>query len=132
MISRSWAAMRPAPRVCRMFSSTARYSRASSLAAGVGSGSSSGSASTHRASPVPGTPGADDGAAVTADGHGGQAAGQVALLHHLGDHADAGEAALDVGHEQQAPTGGAGGLDGGPGLIGLERHGEDHPGQHHP
>ena len=56
MISRSCAAMRPAPRECRMFSSTARYSRASSWAAWVGSGSVSGSASTHRASPVPGTP----------------------------------------------------------------------------
>ena len=50
-----------------------------------------------------GHPGADDGAAVTPDGHRGQAAGQVALLHHLGDHADAGVAALDVGHEQQPP-----------------------------
>ena len=56
VISRNCAAMRPAPRLSRMFSSTARYSRASSLAAGVGSGSSRGSASTHRASPVPGTP----------------------------------------------------------------------------
>ena len=54
--SRRAAAMRPAPRLCKMFSSTARYSRASSLAAGVGSGSTTGSASTHRASPVPGTP----------------------------------------------------------------------------
>ena len=79
-----------------------------------------------------GDAGADDGAAVTPDGHGGQAAGQVALLHDLGDDADRGEAALDVGHEQQAPTGGAGGLDGGAGLVGLERHGEDHAGQHHP
>ena len=39
-----------------MFSSTARYSRASSLTAGVGSGSARGSASTQSASPVPGTP----------------------------------------------------------------------------
>jgi len=56
VISRSDAAMRPAPRVCRMFSSTARYSRASWWAAGVGSGSVMGSASTQRAFPVPGTP----------------------------------------------------------------------------
>ena len=80
----------------------------------------------------PGDAGADGGAAVTPDGHGGQAAGQVALLHDLGDHADGGEAPLDVGHQQQAATGGAGGFDRGTGLTGLEGHGEDHPGQHHP
>ena len=39
-----------------MFSSTARYSRASSWAAVVGSGSARGSTSTHSASPVPGIP----------------------------------------------------------------------------
>ena len=97
----------------------------------MGSGSASGSTSTQSASPVPGTPVPMTAAAVTADGHGRQAAGQVALLHDLGHHADGGEATLDVGHEQQAAARRAGGLDGGLGLVGLEGHGEDHPGQHH-
>ena len=52
-----------------------------------------------------GDAGADDGTTVTPDGHGGQTAGQLALLHDLGDHADGGEAAFDVGHQQQAPSG---------------------------
>ena len=132
VMSRSAAAMRPAPRLCKMFSSTARYSRASSLTAGVGSTSLRGSASTQRASPVPGTPVPMVARCATLDGHGGQPAGQVALLHDVGDHADAGEAALDVGHQQQATARGPGGLDGGPRLVRLERHGENHPWQHDP
>ena len=50
-------------------------------------------------------PGADDGPAVSPDRHRGQPAGEIALLHHLGDHPDAGEAALDVGHHQQPAAG---------------------------
>ena len=103
MISRSCAAMRPAPRECRMFSSTARYSRASSWADWVGSGSVERLSLHPQGLAGAGHPGADHGAAHSPDGHGGQAAGQVALLHHLGDDADTGEAPLDVGHEQQAP-----------------------------
>ena len=76
-----------------------------------------------------GDAGADGGAAVTADHDGGKATGEVALLHDLGDDADLGETTLDVGHQQQAPARGAGRFDGGPGLFGLERHGEDHAGQ---
>ena len=116
-----------------MFSSTARYSRASSTGGRRRLGASStGSACTHRASPGPGHARTDGGPLVAADGHGRQAAGQRSLFHDLGDHADAGVAALDVGHEQQPAAGRPGGLDGGPGLVGLERHGEHHPGQHHP
>ena len=115
-----------------MFSSTARYSRASSLTAGVGSGSSRDSASTQSASPVPGTPVPMTARRSPRHGHGGEPARQVPLLHDLGDHADAGETAFDVGHEQQAPTGGAGRLDGRLGLTRLEGHREDHPGQHDP
>jgi hypothetical protein len=87
-----------------MFSSTARYSRASSLRPGRLALVETGSASTHRASPVPGT-------AVPMVARGPpmatawQAAGQVALLHDLGDHADRGVAALDVGHQQQPAPG---------------------------
>ncbi len=80
----------------------------------------------------PRDPGPDGGALHTLDGHGGQAAGQVALLHHLGDHADLGEAALDVRDQQQAAARGPGRLDGRPGLVRLERHGEDHARQHDP
>ena len=80
----------------------------------------------------PRDPGPDGGALHTLDGHGGQPAGQVALLHDVGDHADAGEAALDVGDQQQAAARGPGGLDGSPGLVRLERHGEDHARQHDP
>ena len=79
-----------------------------------------------------GDSGADDGATVTPDGHGGQATGQVALLHDLGDHADGGKTALNVGHQEQTPPGRTGRVHRGTGLIGLERHGEDHPGQHNP
>ena len=80
----------------------------------------------------PGHAGPDGGAVVASDGDGGQPAGQLTLLHDLRDHADAGEATVDVRHEQQAPAGRAGGLHGGAGLVGLERHGEHHPRQHHP
>ena len=39
-------------------------------------------------------------------------------------------ATFDVGHQQQAAPGRAGRLDRGSGLVGLERHGEDHARQH--
>ncbi len=132
MISRSCAAMRPAPRLCRMFSEHGAV-LAGQLVGGRGRlGLVEGLGLDPEGVAGAGDPGADDGAAVTPDGHGGQAAGEVALLHDLGDHADGGEAALDVGHQQQAAAGGAGGLDRGTGLVGLQGHGEDHPGQHDP
>src|SRR3984885_11796794 len=56
-MSASRSAIRTAPRECRMFSSTARYSRASSVAAGEAGGSTMVSAWTQRAWLVPGTAG---------------------------------------------------------------------------
>jgi hypothetical protein len=53
------------------------------------------------------------------------------LLHHFGNHPDAGVAALNVGNEKQATAGRLGGLDRHASLVGLERHGEDHSGQNH-
>ena len=55
---------------------------------------------------------------------------QVSGLEDLRDHADRGVSALDVRHEDEAPTRRAGGLDGCPRLFGLERQGEDHPRQY--
>ena len=81
--------------------------------------------------PRPGHPGADDGPLCPRDGHRGQPARQLPLLHHLGDHAHAGVLPLDVRHEEQPPPGRSGRLDGSPGLVRLEGHGEDHAGQHH-
>ena len=80
----------------------------------------------------PGDARADDGAAVPADGDGWEATGKLTFLHDLGDHTHRGEAPLNVGHQEQAPAGGAGRIDCGAGLVRLERHGEDHAGQHHP
>ena len=49
------SANRPAPRLNRMFSTTARYSRASSVVSSVAGASATTSTSTHSALPVPGT-----------------------------------------------------------------------------
>ena len=116
-----------------MFSSTARYSRASSWTAGVGSGSSMRLGLHPQGVAGPGDPGPDDGAA----GHprmatAGRPPGRSPSSITSAITPTAGEAPLDVGHQQQAAAGRAGRLDRGPGLVGLERHGEDHPGQHHP
>ena len=69
---------------------------------GVLGSSATGSASTHRALAGPGHAGADGRPArspLTTMAR--QAPGQLALLDDLGDHADRGVAAVDVGHEQQ-------------------------------
>ena len=111
----------------RMFSSTARYSRDSSVASGVTGPSVTGSTWTHSAVPVPGTAVPTVTRSAPADDHGPGSAGEVADLHDLGHHADRGVAPVHVGDEDEPPAGGAGGVGRGPGLLGLEGQGEDHP-----
>ena len=56
VMPRSSSATWAAPRASRMFSTTARYSRASCMARSLAGGSSIGSTSTQVAVPVPATP----------------------------------------------------------------------------
>ena len=113
-----------------MFSSTARYSRASSVAAGEAGGSTMVSAWTHRAWPVPGTAGPMAARSHAADDHGVHASRQLTRLDDIGDHAHVGIPAVDVGDDDEMAVGGSGGVNSRPGLLGLEGHGEDHSWEH--
>ena len=75
--------------------------------------------------------GAEPGAVDPADGDGGQPAGKLAALHHLGDHAHRRVAALDEGHDHELAARRLGGAGSGLGLVGLEGHGEHHARENH-
>ncbi len=113
-----------------MFSSTARYSRASSddgrcrltVAHGIGLDPQRGAGSGHART--------DRGALHSGHRDGGQTAGQGALFGDLSDHAHAGVATFDVGNEQESPARGSRGIHGRAGLIGLESHRKNHAGKY--
>src|SRR5215218_6556933 len=105
VMPRSSSATWAAPRASRMFSTTARYSRASCMARSVAGGSSIGSISTQVAVPVPATP----GPVQAAHDHRQLPVGQLAGVLDLGDGADGGVAAVDLGDEQQVAAGVTGG-----------------------
>ncbi len=121
------------PRASTMFSSTARYSRARSLAMAEGSRSSTGSACTHSASPVPGTPAptiALESPRIT------RASTPVRVWPSSSILATVPTRAYPVsvfGTKSRVRSSvERGGLGGGASLVGLDREGDDHAGQHDP
>ena len=88
-----------------MFSSTARYSRASSVRPRGTGPSAIGSTWTHRARAGAGDARADGGPLQAAHDHGRRAAGQLAALNDLSDDPDRGVPPLDAGHEDQTAAG---------------------------
>ena len=104
--SASRSASRPAPRLSRMFSTTARYSRASSAASSVaGLLGDAISTSTHRACPVPGTAVPSRARSMPRTATAGMPPGSSPGLHDLGHHADRGVAAVDEGDEHEMAAG---------------------------
>ena len=73
--------------------------------------------------------GAEDGAADGAHREGRGAVAQLATVLDLGDRADAGEPAVDGGHEHEPAVGG--GIGGGAGGVGLEGDGDHGVGEDH-
>ena len=73
---------------------------------------------------------ADDGADHPPDHQGLETAGEAAHVLDLRNGADLRVSVADPGHEQQLAVRGLGGGYRPPGLIGLDREGHDHPGQH--
>ena len=78
-----------------------------------------------------GDAGADARTLHAAHHHAAHPVGQLAGVLDRRDRADTRVAALDAGHEQQVTVGRRRCVDRGASLVGLDRHGDHHPGQDH-
>ena len=116
-----------------MFSTTARYSRARSFARADGLGVVDRLGLHPQGLARAGHAGADDGPREPADHQGFDAGAGLAQLLDLGDGAHPGVPGVGLRHQEQgAVVGRRGGVGGGASLVGLDREGDDHAGQHDP